>query len=140
MSIHGTNTPILLADVLAQFGSDPVIAKAIDQDLPATPVIVLILDIFLESCCKVGIGAIPADVGAGVVVLPLPTLLGFSTHSESTQQVRLPSPKLPKAASAVLCPRCPNQVILAPLHLDYLIMVSLDRLEAGQGQLLPLPI
>ena len=131
MSIHGTNPPILLADVLAQFGGDPIVAKAKDQDLPAAPVIVLILDIFLESCREVGIGTVPADVGAGVVVLPLPTLLGLSINSESAQQVRLSSPKFPKTAAAVLGPRCPDQVVLAPLHLNYFIMVSLDRLETG---------
>ena len=112
MNIHGTNTTILLADVLAQFGGDLVVAKAINQDLPATPVIVLILNIFLESCCEVGIGAIPADVGAGVVMLPLPTLLGLSTHSDSTQQVRLPLRSFQRQQRPSLAPRCQTKVFL----------------------------
>ena len=137
VGVHGSNAAVLLTDVLTQFGGHPVLAETKHQHLSPSSVVVLFLDIFLETSSEMGVYAVPANVAARIAVSLSTTLLRFAIHHQGRQQLGPITFQLPKAAPAVLCPRRPQQVILVELHLDYFFVVSLHWQETGQRKFLP---
>ena len=97
--------------------------------------VVFLLNIFLEAGCEVRVVAVPADVGAGVVVAFFASFGSLGADGEVVDEKDFVVAQFPDAAAAVFGSGSPEVVAVAPFDLDYLFAVGADWEQAGQCEL-----
>ena len=77
------------------------------------------------------VDTVPTDVGTGVYMF-FPTTFRLYIDPESADEGHLIVLEFPQAAPSILSSSCPHEVVVAPFNLDNLLVMSLDREDAGE--------